>query len=145
MTAEWKYTIPLVCGEQDGVAIFGIVEDFARRSNVMWYEEAARAKSAVFIFGNEAYNIPRAKIPKFVRFVCKWFAEAVADRAKEEGERIASTTVTVCNISGFFQSTFELTVSWHDWEYTLRQYLIPRHGDEAFYDWDDDAKEGGAK
>ena len=136
MSVEWKYEVPLGCdNEQDGKEIYDIVEAFAGRHNVVWDND--RFGRSMFVYENEAYNVPNAKTSKFVRYACHWFAEAIAEHGKDEGERVAVIMITVRSDGGaLFRCTFELTVSWRHLEYTLRQYLIPRHGDEAFYDWD---------
>ena len=144
MRTKWEYEIPLGCSnEQDGKEIYDIVEAFAGRHNVVWDND--RMGRSMFVYEAEAYNVPSAKTSKFVRYVCQWFAEAIAEHGKDEDERVAVTTVTVrSDGSGLFRSTFALTVAWREWSYTLQQFLVPRHGDEAFYDWDeDDATEKG--
>lgn len=145
MSAKWEYKIPLVCSAaEDGSDIYRTVEDFAKRNNVIWDEKPRLYKNAVFLYEAEAYIVPRDKIPKFVRHVCRWFAEAIVSHAADEGERIIHATVTVNSVQALCRNTFKLTVSWRDWTYTLQQFIVPRHGDEAFYDWDE-AKEGEAK
>ena len=146
MSAKWEYKIQLVCSDaEDGSEIFSIVEDFVRLNNVIW--DADGKGRSMFVYENEAYDVSRKKTSKFVRYVCQWFAEAIVSYAQGEDERLICATVELRSSEGLFRNTFELTVSWRNLEYTLRQYLIPRHGDEAFYAWDEDdaKKEGGAK
>lgn len=147
MSVEWKYKIKLLCSkDEDGTEIYEIIKDFVRLNNVIW--DGDNKGHSMFVYADEAYDVPSEKTSKFVRFVCRWFAEAIVEYGQDEGEYLLVTTVTVrSDGGGLFRNTFELTVSWRDHEYTLRQYLIPRHGDEAFYNWDEDEekKEGGAK
>ena len=142
MSAKWEYKIQLVCSDaEDGSEIFSIVEDFVRLNNVIW--DADGKGRSMFVYENEAYDVSRKKTSKFVRYVCQWFAEAIVNYAQGEDERLICATVELRSSEGLFRNTFELTVSWRNLEYTLRQYLIPRHGDEAFYDWDKDNKGEG--
>lgn len=148
MNAKWEYELMLVCSDaEDGADIYRLVEDYAKLNNVIWDDEPSIYKSAVFLYEAEAYIVPRAKVPKFVRYVCRWFAEAIVSDAQDEDERLIHATVTVNSVAALCRNTFELTVSWRDHEYTLQQFVVPRHGDEAFYGWDDgeENKEGGKK